>query len=817
MPRADAKTRKNVLYLVVFFTNLLSLACQVIWVRKLSFLFGSTAGVFSTVLSVFLLGLAFGALVAGRWADRTSRPWKLLARVQIALGIYVAVSLPIFDLARRFYLQAFPNDLSPMSAALWKFVVVLVVLITPTLAIGATFPLAVRLLTRNTEDVGGSVSLVYGLDTMGAALGALLSGFVFVTGFGLSTSTWLLGAVSVAFGLWVLAAKFEGGAAGPERKAATAAAPGASNFKKDKVRQKKLQNAPEPAAVQPEKSSAAETAPAAADAEPWPAWKLSLVLGTFFLSGLAALVLETGWNRLFYLMNGTSVYSLSSVLTGFLTGIGLGSLAMRKRIDRLADPLSAVAVTYAVIALGGVLVLRSGSFFEWMYLAIFNATGSYLLFQILVSLTIAGIVFCATVAMGANFPLVAKICTRVAERRGFAVGRVFFWNTLGAVLGAFLGEFWLLPRFGFAGLGLVTLAVYVFGAAVFLALSKGEKRNRSAALCAALLALAVVLSPVVIPFELPVHAVYYHGLRNGNWENFRDELSRMKVIDEKQGFYGQVAVLEYGEDLLLKHNGKTDASTSIKDNRTQILLGHLPLFFHPNPKEVLAIGLGGGATLRALVHNPDLQEITMVEIDPLVTEAARTFFGEFNDHAIDDPRVKIVTNDGRNYVDSSRRTYDVISSEPPNIWVAGVSGLFTQEFYRSAKAHLNPGGVLCQWMPLYEMQAPDFKITLHTIRSVFPHIRFWAVGADIALVASDRPLALDEGKVRARLAYPGVLADLSEIEMAPEELLAKLNNPDIPADRLPAFLGKVEVENTDDLPVLEFSTARNLYTFAKEK
>jgi len=119
--------------------------------------------------------------------------------------------------------------------------------------------------------------------------------------------------------------------------------------------------------------------------------------------------------------------------------------------------------------------------------------------------------------------------------------------------------------------------------------------------------------------------------------------------------------------------------------------------------------------------------------------------------------VKIVTNDGRNYVDSSRRTYDVISSEPPNIWVAGVSGLFTQEFYRSAKAHLNPGGVLCQWMPLYEMQAPDFRITLHTIQSVFPYLRFWAVGGDIALVAWSatqigHPL-LRGSQVRQRTAY----------------------------------------------------------------
>ncbi|HEV7672711.1 MAG TPA: fused MFS/spermidine synthase [Thermoanaerobaculia bacterium] len=816
MPKASAKSRKKVLYLTVFFTNLLSLACQVIWVRKLSFLFGSTAGVFSTVLSVFLLGLAVGALIAGRLADRTARPWWLLARIQIALGVYVALSLPIFEFARRFYLQAFPNDLAPLSAALWKFAVVLVVLITPTLAIGAVFPIAVRLLTRGSADVGGSVSLVYGLDTMGAALGALLSGFVLVTGFGLSVSTWMLGGISVIFGLGVLIANYEGSAVGPERRgaganaanAASPTSPKIANIKKDRVRQKKLQAEPEPAVVEPVPGP---------DAEPWPAWQLGLVLATFFLSGLAALVLETGWNRLFYLMNGTSVYSLSSVLTGFLTGIGLGSLAMRRRIDRIRDPLSAVAITYAVIALGGVLVLRSGSFFEWMYLAIFEATGSYFLFQISVSAVIAGIVFCATVAMGANFPLVTKICTRVAEKRGFAVGRVFFWNTLGAVLGAFLGEFWILPRFGFAGLGLVSLGIYALGALVFLALSKEQGRARAGIVCAVLLAIAVIFSPLVLHFELPVHAVYYHGLRDGSWENFKAELAKMKVIDERQGFYGQVAVLEYGADLLLKHNGKTDASTNVKDNRTQILLGHLPLFFHPNPKQVLAIGLGGGATLRALTHNPDLDSITMVEIDPLVTAAARRFFGTFNDHALEDPRVTIVTNDGRNYVDSSRRTYDIISSEPPNIWVAGVSGLFTQEFYRSAKAHLNPGGVLCQWMPLYEMQKPDFQITLRTIRSVFPNLMFWAVGADIALVASDQPLVADETKARARLAYPGVLADLREIEMPPDELLTKLSHPDIPLDQLARFIGQAESENTDDLPVLEFNTARNLYTFAKEK
>ncbi|HXU46076.1 MAG TPA: fused MFS/spermidine synthase [Thermoanaerobaculia bacterium] len=797
-------SRRKLLYSIVFFTNFLSLGCQVIWVRKLSFLFGSTAGVFATVLSVFLLGLAFGALWAGRLADRSARPWILLGRIQAVLGAYVALSLPIFELARRFYLHAFPNDLAPLPSALWKFLVVLVVLITPTLAIGAVFPLAVRLLTRDLLGMGGGVSLVYGLDTLGAALGALVAGFVLVTGLGLSASTWLLGSLAFASGLFLLLEKYEGVGVEEVRRPA---AP--SNIRKEKLRRKMEQE------VESARAESAE--PIAGPLPVWPAWKLGLIFATFFATGLAALLLETGWNRLFYLMNGTSVYSLSSVLTGFLTGIGLGSLAIRRRIDRIRDPLSGVALSFAIIALGGILVLRCGPLFERLYLAIFAASPSYFLFQMTVCLAIAAIVSCATLAMGANFPLVAKICTRVAERRGFSVGQVFFWNTLGAVFGAFLGEFVLLPRFGFAGLGLATLAIYALAVAVFLALSSEPGRGRAALAAVALLVVAIVLSPVVLPFRLPVHAVYYHGLRSGSWEKFSREIDAMKVLDEKQGFYGQVAVLDFeaepGQHVrLLKHNGKTDASTSVADNQTQILLGHLPLFFHPDPKEVLAIGLGGGATLRALAHHPEVRRITMVEIDPLVTAAARSYFADFNDRALEDPRVEVVTNDGRNYVDGSTRTYDVISSEPPNIWVAGVSGLFTEQFYRSAKAHLNPGGILCQWLPIYEMDKPDFLITLKTVRSVFPYLSFWAGGGgDVVLLASERPLVADPERAAARLSVPAVASDLEAIRIAPDQFRYMLEHPD------PTPPGRVEILNTDDLPALEFNTARNLYEFAKRR
>src|SRR6185295_541874 len=311
-------SRPLLLLSTVFFTNLLSLSCQVLWLRKLSFLFGSTAAVLSTVLSVFLLGLALGALAAGHAADRSSRPWRLLALIEIGLGAYCALSLPIFTAGRSFFLAVFPADLAPLPAALAKLLIVLVTMLAPTLAIGAVFPLAVRLYGQGLGHVGRDLSLVYGLDTLGAATGALLAGFVLVPKAGLSASTWLLGLAAAGLGVLILTLKVE------------ARQPG----KREKTRK--------------------DTEPPPAPAEPLGSpVRLAALLATFFLTGSAALLLETGWNRFFSLLNGTDIYSTSTVLAGFLGGIGLGSLFMAKWIDRIRNPFAAVAYLYAAIALSG--------------------------------------------------------------------------------------------------------------------------------------------------------------------------------------------------------------------------------------------------------------------------------------------------------------------------------------------------------------------------------------------------------------------------------------------------------------------------------
>ena len=234
------------------------------------------------------------------------------------------------------------------------------------------------------------------------------------------------------------------------------------------------------------------------------------------------------------------------------------------------------------------------------------------------------------------------------------------------------------------------------------------------------------------------------------------------------------------------------------------------------PRRVLAIGLGGGFTLRALIHHDAPREITAVEIDPLVVEAARREFAPFNDHALDDPRVRVVTNDGRNFVDGADGFFDVITSEPPNIWVAGVSGLFTQEFYRSAAARLSAGGILCQWIPLYEMEREDFRIMLNTLTSVFPQVTFWQVGADVMLLASKEPFRIERQDMAAKLRHPALARDFTAIGLTMRGVIEFLNSPAVRPDQVPAFLGRIDILNVDDRPVLEFSTARNLFELAKQ-
>ena len=375
----------------------------------------------------------------------------------------------------------------------------------------------------------------------------------------------------------------------------------------------------------------------------------------------------------------------------------------------------------------------------------------------------------------------------------------------------------LLPVWGFEGLLVATLAVYVAATMLFLALSPSPRRWLHTAACAVLLALALVLSPALLPFEMPRESLSYHGLRAGGLAAYARESRSLALVDRRQGMYGEVDVARVGAKLLLLVNGKTAAGTSIADSRTAVLLGHLPMLFHPHPRRVLLLGLGGGFPLRAAVHHPEPERITVAEADPLIVEAARGWFAPANGHALDDPRVRVVTADGRGFLDTSRERFDVVIAASPSPWTAGAAGLFTLEHYRAVAAHLTANGIFGQTVPLDEMKRDDFHTWLHTVTTVFPNITFWQSGADVILLASPQPFLIELQPTVARLRSSALAQDFSTLGLSMRGVVDFLNAPAVRPDQVAAFLGNVETLNTDDRPVLEPATARNLFELAKRK
>ena len=308
---SSPRSQRAILVAAVFYANLVSLAAQVIWIRKITLLLGATAGVFASVLAVMLTGLACGAMWGGRRAVAQATPQRWLAALLVSLGVLCALSLPLLDLARVIFLAIAPAGVGPTTRAIARLPVIALVLLPPTLTIGAILPMATQLYGRISA---GAVSALYAADTLGAAAGALAAGFVLVPLLGIRASTWLLAIGALAVASLVARRPAE---VPPVEVRATAVAAATKRKKKGRSRN--------PAGF--------------VGARPKDELEVSrrarlAVLVSFFLTGAAALLLETGWNRYFYLLTGTSIYSLSGVLAGFLTGIGLGSFLVRKRIDR---------------------------------------------------------------------------------------------------------------------------------------------------------------------------------------------------------------------------------------------------------------------------------------------------------------------------------------------------------------------------------------------------------------------------------------------------------------------------------------------------
>lgn len=745
-----------------FVSGSTGLVYETVWGRELHLIFGTSQFAVATVLAAFMTGLAAGGWIGARVAPRITRPLRAYAALETGIGLFALAFPGVMAALQPAYLGFWRATApGPLLFGAFQFLLVGLALFIPTACMGATLPVLVRFAGEDRPDAVGTL---YATNTAGAVFGTWLVGFWLLPLLGVRDTT--LAAALANLGLAALALTLDRSA--PPR--------------------------PVP--------------PAAEDRD-------AKLLVVALMTGFSSLALEVAWFRLLSLVLGASVYAFTVMLLAFLAGIALGGQAGGRLVARAPKSvLRTLAGTQLAVA-----GLVWGAMWLWPSLPLLFVQSYWVLDPEPSTLWVlkCGIAMLvmtpAAAGMGATFPLLAHAAARGELAR--PVGRIYAANTVGGLLGAFLGGFVLLPELAVRGTALLCVTLNL-GAAL-LAWSMARPRAWAPAAGG-----AVVTAALLWAFPPPWNPM----LMTSGVYKYVDNLQEPTFAEIQRAMIDRYELLWYEEGLStvvtvarnrvtgnqwLANNGKIDASTTT-DMPTQVLVAHTPmLFLEDRARNAMLIGLASGITLGALTLHRELETIDVVELEPSMPEAAR-LFAPWNHDALSDPRVRLIGNDARNQLLlTAPGTYDLVVSEPSNPWLTGVSNLFTHEFFTMGKARLAPGGVWAQWVQMYGMDARDLQSVIRTFCEVFPHVLLFSTirDADLVMIGSDAPIIM-----RAELA-----AALVRKNVGVEAELAAVGVVDA-YDLLSHYLFDREVAlrmtegvplNTDDNLLVEYSAPKNLH------
>jgi len=771
---------RKIILVIFFLSGAFGLVYEIAWLRVLSLIFGNTTFATSTVLAGYMAGLGLGALYFGKKADRTGNPVRLYALLEGGVGIYAFLTPLLWGLIEWIHVgfyRAFEPSFIIFS--LFRFVVAFLFLFVPTFLMGGTLPVLTRYFVRVRSELAQDVGLLYALNTLGAVAGVLLSGFVLLYTVGVWQTVILAGIFNLMiFGVLIGVPAVEN-AVGKKETSASQDGP----------------CAPE---------TAGPVVPVASRK-----WAASLLLVLFGFSGAVSMMYEVGWTRVLAIVLGSSIYAFSVMLATFLLGIGLGSYVFSRMAARRKPDLVTFALLQFLTAFTALIALNQFDDLPYYFLRLYEwSHQSLLLIELGKFAYCAMIMLAPTLCIGAMFACFIHVYQH-SESLGFEVGSAYFSNTIGTIVGSASTGFLIIPWIGIQHTLMAASGINaVIGlTAFFLAAGKWKLRRLiPAALLFGLVTAGafqvqawdqrLITSGVVVrPGEVS------SADKQAFYQNYMDK----EMLFYKEGTSATVSVRRVRDQVSLAVNGKTDASNN--DAFTQYLLGHLPMILHENPKKVMVIGLGSASTMAAVAAHP-VEILHGVEIESAVIEASE-YFTDLNRDVLRDPRVTMFVNDGRNILLIRPEKYDVIISEPSNPWMAGVANLFSREHYRTMKARLRPGGLVCQWFHAYSMSADDLKMIVRTFGETFPHMSLWtSYYPDLMLIGSERPVSLTQERLNKAFENPWVKKDIG---------IHGMSNP---LSFLSCYwLGDAELRklsqdakiNSDNYPYLEFSAPRNLY------
>lgn len=708
----------NLFYLVLvcfFLSGMSGLIYEVLWIRMIVKIIGSAPFSMSIILTVFMGGLGFGSYLAGRYVDRIKRPLdmlKLYGGLELVIGLYAFlipfIMIGVHPLQTILYNQLYNYFII---YNILTFIICAVILCVPVICMGATLPVLSRFYISRLGHLGTHVGRLYGLNTIGGALGSMICGFWLIHLWGISGTLFFAVGINVLIGLSCMMVGFK---ARGHHALQTAA---------ETTKERKS-----PDTIPDEALSA-------------PVFQRRAALTIFFISGFCAMAAQVIWTRLLGLIVGPTTYSFTIVLVTFITGLALGGMVFGYLADRIKNTLRLLIATQIAAAL---LVLfishllgNSQLFFAKLIYTFKDHFGS-------LSMAKAGTLFVfmilPTLFFGAAFPLVGKIYTQAVEKIGRSIGFAYMVNTAGALLGPFFAGFILIPLLGKETSIKVVVSLQLIistGIMIYWVFRSGQRLKQWTWIT------MPALIGLILCFFYPAWNQRLLSIgKYQDFENFKKEIdttgwtaslfSGQKILDKIE----KVDLVYYGEGIggfttvtkhvnpmgvinyVLANSGKMDAS-SHKDMQTQTLLCHFPMLYHRNPQSVMVIGLASGITAgEVLIYS--VKQLDILEINDQVIEASH-IFRHWNNNVLSDPRTSLIIQDARAHLQLTEQRYDVIISEPSNPWMAGLAALFTSDFFASVKSRLNDEGVFAQWIHAYQMDWDTFSLIGRTFAQAFPN------------------------------------------------------------------------------------------------
>ena len=756
---AQNATRHRLIFVIALLPALVLLflvsgACgliyQVLWLRLLGLVFGVTVYSASTVWASFMAGLALGSYLGGKIGDRTKIPLIWFGIVEILVGVSALATPAALAALQHLYASALPS-LPQSFAALTtaRAVMSFLVLLVPTLMMGASLPLIIRSSMFRGGTLGSRVGLLYGTNTTGAICGTLAAGLYLIPSLGITSTFQIAALMNVSAGvLAILLGLAARRMAVPEQKGEPAVAV-ASHGRSDLATGARR-----------------------------------LVLWVFIVSGFATLALEVVWFRAIVLVARPTVYTFAIMLAAVLFGIALGSFLITPFMRRRWNWLALLAVAELAMGLAAVVSIgtlaRVNDINTALSPHLISVVPSQLIYSIAASLPV---VLPACLLMGLAYPIglhlyvgaTAGDSTRAASR----VGTFNSLNLVGAIAGSLVGGFVLLPALGSrASLLVIAALIFVSGLALLAYVLKSAV-SRIAAVGVLTAAFIVLGLGTVDPFQVFLK-VRYPGQTVAWYEEAVE--GTVSVHGDRPGNYM----------LVLDGNHQANDTGPMLATHRRIAL--LALALHPEARDMLVVGLGGGATPGAASAHEGL-ELDVVELSSAVVRASK-FFAHANHNLLEQPNVHMRVDDGRNYLALTKKKYDVITADLIQPVHAGSNNVYSKEYFELVRAALKPGGMTMQWANGTEA---EYKTICRTFQTVFPYTTVWGDGS--LLLGTLEPLVLREADFNWKLRVPGRKEGLVELGADTFDKLLSLYMAG--PDELRAYLGDGPIL-TDDRPLAEY-------------